>query len=63
MNDGEFWMNFDDFFMNFHQLQICHRGPGSLGTTENEASTYTWKNLYRVNELFLLMDFQLNHVH
>lgn len=56
-------MNFDDFFMNFHQLQICHRGPGSLGTTENEASTYTWKNLYRVNELFLLMDFQLNHVH
>ena len=48
MHDGEFWMSFDDFFTNFHQLHICHRGPGSLGTTEEDADGYTWNNLFRV---------------
>jgi hypothetical protein len=41
-------MSFDDFFNNFHQLHICHRGPASLGTTEEDAGTCTWNNLFRV---------------
>ena len=48
LNDGEFWMSFDDFFANFHQLHICHRGPASLGTTEGDAGACTWNNLFRV---------------
>jgi hypothetical protein len=41
-------MSFDDFFTNFHQLHICHRGPASLGTTEEDANACTWNNLFRV---------------
>ncbi len=29
-HDGEFWMAYDDFFTEFHELQICHSKPGSL---------------------------------
>lgn len=28
--DGEFWMTFDDFFRNFDQLSVCHRGASGL---------------------------------
>jgi hypothetical protein len=48
LQDGEFWISFDDFFANFHQLHICHRGPASLGTTEEDADACTWNNLFRV---------------
>jgi hypothetical protein len=48
LHDGEFWMSFDDFFTNFHQLHICHRGPASLGTTEEDAGVCSWSNLFRV---------------
>ncbi len=48
LHDGEFWISFDDFFDNFHQLHICHRGPASLGTTEDDASVCSWNNLFRV---------------
>ena len=48
-HDGEFWISFDDFFSNFHQLHICHRGPASLATTEKDADTCTWNNLFRVD--------------
>ena len=50
-HDGEFWISFDDFFSNFHQLHICHRGPASLATTEKDADTCTWNNLFRVDRL------------
>ncbi|CAF1568337.1 unnamed protein product, partial [Didymodactylos carnosus] len=49
--DGEFWMSYDDFFKNFHQLHICHRGPASLGTTEGDAETCSWSNLFRDDKL------------
>jgi len=49
--DGEFWISFDDFFSNFHQLHICHRGPASLATTEKDAETCTWNNLFRDDQL------------
>ena len=48
LHDGEFWISFDDFYGNFHQLHICHRGPASLGTTEEDAGVCTWNNLFRV---------------
>ncbi|CAF3599350.1 unnamed protein product [Rotaria sp. Silwood1] len=51
LHDGEFWMSFDDFFVNFHQLHICHRGPASLGTTEDDAGVCTWNNLFRDDKL------------
>lgn len=51
LHDGEFWISFDDFFSNFHQLHICHRGPASLGTTEADAAVYSWNNLFRVYNL------------
>ncbi|CAF3407564.1 unnamed protein product [Rotaria socialis] len=51
INDGEFWMSVDDFFSNFHQLHICHRGPASLGTTEDDAGSCTWTNLFRDDKL------------
>lgn len=50
-SDGEFWISFDDFFTNFHQLHICHRGPASLGTTEKDAIVPTWNNLFRDDKL------------
>ncbi|CAF3884779.1 unnamed protein product, partial [Rotaria sp. Silwood1] len=30
VQDGEFWMSWDDFFSNFHELEICHCGPSSF---------------------------------
>lgn len=51
LHDGEFWISFDDFFSNFHQLHICHRGPASLGTTEEDAGVCTWSNLFRDDKL------------
>ncbi|CAF4023783.1 unnamed protein product, partial [Rotaria sordida] len=39
LHDGEFWMSYDDFFTNFHELQICHRTPESVGLFETASST------------------------
>ncbi|CAF5028521.1 unnamed protein product [Rotaria sp. Silwood1] len=30
LNDGEFWMSWDDFFSNFHGLYMCHCGPSTF---------------------------------
>ncbi|CAF4020095.1 unnamed protein product [Rotaria sp. Silwood1] len=30
LDDGEFWMSFDEFFSNFHEVDICHCGPSSF---------------------------------
>ncbi|CAF1216362.1 unnamed protein product [Adineta steineri] len=51
LHDGEFWISFDDFYANFHQLHICHRGPASLGTTEDDAGVCSWNNLFRDDKL------------
>lgn len=60
LHDGEFWISFEDFMANFHQLHICHRGPASLATTEQDAGVCTWNNLFRVRSDALLFSVLLD---
>lgn len=52
-DDGEFWMDFDDFKRNFSKLEICNLSPDGLDNTENKVQWHTayndgsWKS--RVN--------------
>lgn len=34
--DGEFWISFQDWLQNFHQLQLCHLPPGVKLQDHNE---------------------------
>jgi hypothetical protein len=47
--DGEFYMSFDDFYSNFHSLNVCHRGPSSLETTEAETDCIKWSDVFEAS--------------
>ena len=48
LNEGEFWMSFDDFLENYDSMQFCHLTPDSLseeilkGANDNQI---TWKTI------------------
>ncbi len=29
-NEGEFWVCFEDFYMHFNSIQLCHLTPGKI---------------------------------
>ena len=44
---GEFWMSFDDFYLNFESVQLCELSPDAysdeLTKKERDASNVAWK--------------------
>ncbi|KAJ8980043.1 hypothetical protein NQ317_007199 [Molorchus minor] len=41
-DDGEFWMQFEDFISNYTMLEFCHPNPASLRTAQKEMQH--WKS-------------------
>jgi len=43
-DDGEFWMDFDDFKRNFSKLEICNLSPDGLDSVENKVK---WNTVFQ----------------
>lgn len=43
--DGEFWMTYEDWIENFHQIQICSVSPDTLKSSRSGPDGYQWNCL------------------
>jgi calpain len=41
-DDGEFWMDFNDFTSNFDKMELCHMGPEAFGESTEGGKKKKW---------------------